>query len=80
MRFSRTAVLSHAGKFLVPLAVPPVVLILSSLIVLAYDFVLERLERMRLRHTMGLYFSPREKLEAVLADPGSGRAAAPAPT
>jgi adenylate cyclase len=54
----------------VPLAVPPVVLILSSLIVLAYDFVLETLERIKLRHTMGLYFSPRV-LEAVLADPGS---------
>jgi adenylate cyclase len=37
---------------------------------LSYDFVLERLERMKLRHTMGLYFSPRV-LEAVLADPGS---------
>jgi adenylate cyclase len=59
----------HAGG-VVPLAVPPVVLILSSLIVLAYDFVLETLERIKLRHTMGLYFSPRV-LEAVLADPGS---------
>jgi adenylate cyclase len=59
----------HAGRF-VPLAVPPVVLILSSLVVLAYDFVLETLERIRLRNTMGLYFSPRV-LEAVLADPGS---------
>jgi adenylate cyclase len=46
------------------------VLFASSLIVLAYDFVLERLERMKLRNTMGLYFSPRV-LEAVLADPGS---------
>jgi adenylate cyclase len=59
----------HAGG-VVPLAVPPVVLILSSLVVLAYDFVLETLERIKLRHTMGLYFSPRV-LEAVLADPGS---------
>ena len=32
--------------------------------------LLERLERMKLRNTMGLYFSPRV-LEAVLADPGS---------
>lgn len=54
----------------VPVAVPLVVLIMSSLVVLAYDFVLERLERVKLRHTMGLYFSPRV-LEAVLADPGS---------
>ena len=49
---------------------PTLVLIISSLIVLAYDFILERLERLKLRHTMGLYFSPRV-LEAVLADPGS---------
>jgi adenylate cyclase len=54
----------------VPAAVPLAVLIVSSLVVLAYDFVLERLERVKLRHTMGLYFSPRV-LEAVLADPGS---------
>jgi adenylate cyclase len=59
----------RAGQ-VIPLAVPLMVLIVSSLIVLAYDFVLERLERMKLRHTMGLYFSPRV-LEAVLADPGS---------
>ena len=49
---------------------PSLVLIMIGLIVLAYDFILERLERMKLRHTMGLYFSPRV-LEAVLADPGS---------
>lgn len=54
----------------VPLAVPLLVLVVSSLVVLAYDFVLERLERVKLRHTMGLYFSPRV-LEAVLSDPGS---------
>ena len=59
----------HAGA-VVPLAVPLIVLMVSSLTVLAYDFVLERLERVKLRHTMGLYFSPRV-LEAVLADPGS---------
>jgi adenylate cyclase len=59
----------HAGQ-VIPVAVPFIVLIVSSLIVLAYDFVLERLERVKLRHTMGLYFSPRV-LEAVLADPGS---------
>jgi adenylate cyclase len=59
----------HAGRVILT-AVPVLVLVLSSMIVLAYDFVLERLERMRLRNTMGLYFSPRV-LEAVLADPGS---------
>lgn len=59
----------HAGLVL-PIAVPLVVLVVSSLTVLAYDFVLERLERVKLRHTMGLYFSP-SVLEAVLADPGS---------
>ena len=41
-----------------------------SLTTFAYDFVLESLEKMKLRNTMGLYFSPRV-LEAVLADPGS---------
>jgi adenylate cyclase len=59
----------HAG-WVVPVASPLMVLIASSVIVLAYDFVLEQLERVKLRHTMGLYFSPRV-LEAVLADPGS---------
>ena len=49
---------------------PTLVLIFSGLIVFAYDFIVERLERMKLKHTMGLYFSPRV-LEAVLADPGS---------
>jgi adenylate cyclase len=60
---------NHAGR-VVPLAMPLIVLVVSSLVVLAYDFVLERLERVKLRHTMGLYFSPRV-LEAVLSDPGS---------
>ncbi len=52
------------------LSVPLMTLGSSSLIVFCYDFVLERLERMKLRNTMGLYFSPKV-LEAVLADPGS---------
>jgi adenylate cyclase len=60
---------NHAGR-IIPLSSPLLVLIVSSMIVLAYDFVLERLERMKLRNTMGLYFSPRV-LDAVLADPGS---------
>lgn len=59
----------HAG-WVVPLAVPLLSLVSGSMIVLTYDFVLERLERMKLRNTMGLYFSPRV-LEIVLANPGS---------
>ncbi|HKS37954.1 MAG TPA: adenylate/guanylate cyclase domain-containing protein, partial [Verrucomicrobiae bacterium] len=60
---------NHAN--LVVLVVSPVLVMLTSgLAALAYDFVVERLERMKLRHTMGLYFSPRV-LEAVLDDPGS---------
>ncbi len=49
---------------------PLLVLGLIGVGALVYDFVVERLERMKLRHTMGLYFSPRV-LDAVLADPGS---------
>ena len=49
---------------------PLVVLNVTGVISLAYDFAVERIERLKLRHTMGLYFSPRV-LEAVLADPGS---------
>ncbi len=63
-------ILFDHANLIMPIATPLVVLITSSFIVLAYDFVLERLERMKLRNTMGLYFSPRV-LEAVLADPGS---------
>lgn len=59
----------HAERVL-PIAVPLAVLLVTSVVVLAYDFVLERLERVKLRHTMGLYFSP-SVLQAVLADPGS---------
>ena len=59
----------HAN--LVVLAVAPLlVLDLSGSAVLAHDFIIEKLERAKLRHTMGLYFSPRV-LEAVLANPGS---------
>jgi len=67
--FTAKLLFDHAG-LVVPLAVPLMVLMVGSLTVLSYDFVLERLERMKLRNTMGLYFSPRV-LEAVLADPGS---------
>jgi len=60
---------NHAN--LVVLVVSPILVLLTSgFAALGYDFVVERLERMKLRHTMGLYFSPRV-LEAVLADPGS---------
>ena len=55
---------------ILPIAAPLMTLLISGFAVLAYDFVLERLERVKLRHTMGFYFSPRV-LEAVLADPGS---------
>ncbi len=69
MQFLQQLLFDHVGQA-VPQAVPLLVLVISSLIVLAYDFVLERVERVKLKHTMGLYFSPRV-LEAVLSDPGS---------
>ena len=53
-----------------PVVSPLLVLGISGVGALGYDFVVERLERMKLRHTMGLYFSPRV-LDVVLADPGS---------
>lgn len=49
---------------------PLLVLNVTGVISLVYEFAVERIERLKLRHTMGLYFSPRV-LEAVLADPGS---------
>src|SRR5260221_12111557 len=60
---------NHAN-WVVPVAVPLLVLIVSSSAIFTHDFILERLERVKLKHTMGLYFSPRV-LDAVLADPGS---------
>ncbi|HEY5346491.1 MAG TPA: adenylate/guanylate cyclase domain-containing protein [Verrucomicrobiae bacterium] len=60
---------NHANLVL-PVMPPLLVLMLIGLATFVYDFVVERLERMKLKHTMGLYFSPRV-LEAVLADPGS---------
>ena len=53
-----------------PVVNPLLVLVSIGIFALIYDFVVERLERMKLRHTMGLYFSPRV-LEVVLSDPGS---------
>jgi adenylate cyclase len=57
-------------NLIIPIVHPLLVLAALGLATLVYDFVVERQERMKLRHTMGLYFSPRV-LEAVLADPGS---------
>ena len=54
----------------VPSVAPLSILLVSGFASLGYDFLLERLERIKLKHTMGLYFSPRV-LDAVLADPGS---------
>jgi adenylate cyclase len=62
--------LFNNANFVLPPVTPLLVLITCALAALAYDFIVERLERMKLRHTMGLYFSPRV-LEAVLANPGS---------
>jgi adenylate cyclase len=58
------------GNVVVPSVAPLLVLFFSALAALAYDFLVERVEKIKLRHTMGLYFSPRV-LEAVLANPGS---------
>ena len=57
-------------NLMLPVMPPLLVLALIGLATFVYDFVVERLERMKLKHTMGLYFSPRV-LDAVLADPGS---------
>jgi adenylate cyclase len=59
----------HAN-LIIPVVNPLLVLAVIGVGALGYDFVTERLERMKLRHTMGLYFSPRV-LDAVLADPGA---------
>jgi len=60
---------NHPG-LIIPVVHPLIVIAAGGLAALVYDFIVERLERMKLRHTMGLYFSPRV-LDAVLADPGS---------
>jgi adenylate cyclase len=65
-----TYALFNNANLAVPAVTPLLVLITCALAALAWDFIVERLERMKLRHTMGLYFSPRV-LEEVLADPGS---------
>jgi adenylate cyclase len=58
------------GHLVLSSVAPLSILLVSGLASLGYDFVLERLEKIKLKHTMGLYFSPRV-LEAVLSDPGS---------
>jgi adenylate cyclase len=63
------ACFNHLDR-VVPSVAPLSILLVSGLASLVYDFVLERLEKIKLKHTMGLYFSPRV-LDAVLADPGS---------
>jgi adenylate cyclase len=65
-----TQVVFERADLVLPAVSPLLALNVGSVAALLYDFVIERLERMKLRHTMGLYFSPRV-LEAVLADPGS---------
>jgi adenylate cyclase len=67
--FAAKILFDHAN-LIFPVVSPLLVLAIIGVGALGYDFVVERLERMKLRHTMGLYFSPRV-LDAVLADPGS---------
>jgi adenylate cyclase len=65
------AQLAHdRANLIVPALSPLLVMNFSGVAALGYDFIVERLERMKLRHTMGLYFSPKV-LEAVLSNPGS---------
>jgi adenylate cyclase len=56
--------------WMVPVAAPLFALMGGGVLILFYDFFRERIDRVKLKHTMGLYFSPTV-LEAVLADPGS---------
>jgi adenylate cyclase len=63
------AAYDQAGIALTSIA-PTIVLVLSGFATYSYDFVSERLARLKLRTTMGLYFSPKV-MEAVLSDPGS---------
>jgi adenylate cyclase len=65
------AQLAHDRLNLVLTTVSPLLVMnFSGIAALGYDFIVERLERMKLRHTMSLYFSPKV-LEAVLSNPGS---------
>lgn len=67
--FGAEFLFNHAN-LISPVVSPLLVLGITGVGALGYDFIVERLERMKLRHTMGLYFSPRV-LDVVLADPGS---------
>ncbi len=57
-------------SLLVGVVTPMVVLNVTAISALAYEFIMERLGRMRLRATMDLYFSPKVSAY-VLANPGS---------
>jgi len=65
-----TQALFERANLVLPVVAPLLAINISGVAALFYDFIHERLERLKLRHTMGLYFSPRV-LDAVLADPGS---------
>ena len=67
--FAAGACFNRLGFFF-PVMTPILTLFAIGGSALVFDFVSERLERMKLRHTMGLYFSPRV-MDAVLSDPGS---------
>lgn len=68
--FLTAKMLYDHANIVYPIISPLLVLNIIGIGALGYDFVVERVERVKLRHTMGLYFSPRV-LEAVLANPGS---------
>lgn len=62
--------LYDSADLVVTVASPLLALNGGALLAMTFDFVIERIQRARLRNTMSLYFSPRV-MEAVLADPGS---------
>src|SRR5262249_37369154 len=60
----------YGPGLLAPVVNPLLVLFIIGVFALIYDFLVERLERMKLKHTMGLYVSPGV-VDVVLSDPGS---------
>lgn len=56
--FAAYALFNHAN-LIVPVVSPMLTLIACGLVALGYDFIAEQLERIKLRHTMGLYFAAR---------------------
>lgn len=58
------------AAWVIPVAAPIVSLTCSAILILFYDFFQERVDHLKMHHTMGLYFSPTV-LHAVLSDPGS---------